>query len=103
MKTCPEPSAYSYAKEDSQVRAQGTVTFLVDSGDCGRGTGHCQGGGRALGLGFDFFPLLLLFCSFFLNYFGCTGSSLRLEGVLWLWCGRASLVAEHGLWSLQAQ
>ena len=65
-------------EEESQVRAQGTVTSPVDSGGHGRGTGHCQGGGRALVLGFDFFPLLLLF----INYFGHTRSLLRLEGLL---------------------
>ena len=46
------------------------MTFLVDSSDYGRGTGHCHGDGRALGLGFVFFPPAPPF--FFLNYVGCT-------------------------------
>ena len=43
------------------MRARRPVSLVVDASDYGRGTGRCQGDGRALGLGFGFFPLLLLF------------------------------------------
>ena len=75
------------------MRARRPVSLVVDASDYGRGTGRCQGDGRALGLGFGFFPLLLLFFKIMLAAL----SLLRLEGILWLWCGRPSLVVEHGL------
>ena len=74
------------------------MTFLVDSSDYGRGTGHCHGDGRALGLGFVFFPPAPPFFFFKLCWLHCLCCVLRgLSGCgVGAFCHRARALEPAG-------